>query len=354
MRSLTIVLTPLLLAALLHAQDAPHAPPTEAAPPAPAAEKPRDRPTKRLAFGPTPEGWRARPLVPGEKALARDYDLPPAEGDAEGARVNLMYYPHDLATVRERLSHRWKQADGSAFPLEAHELEKVGAAGVTLVTIGPGTYSPKTGAPREGFVLVAGHVDAEGGAWSAWLFGPAKTVEQHRSAYRAWLGGLRVVGLDGGSLDGKARDAEAEVRFVHGAPPHGTPGPWALCAWRIGVDALARLGAARERAWELDVVLRAPREVRYACMLDGLLAATGASPGKLGLRLEPVEGEAALQALVTHRPSGRTLTYTLPAAVRDAIREVDYADFPAAAAWLEARGPEELFECAETKVAPGK
>src|SRR5258706_14206880 len=71
--------------------------------------------------------------------------------------------------------------------------------------------------------------------------------------------------------DGTAAMA-SQVRFVHGSPPHGYPGPWALAGYRIGANALQRLHTTREGAWDLLGTHRSPREARYTCMTDGLLA----------------------------------------------------------------------------------
>ena len=72
----------------------------------------------------------------------------------------------------------------------------------------------------------------------------------------------------------------ARVKEVHGAA-----GPWAVAGYRIGERALKELGLPRH-SHKLEVVHRCPMQVQYSCMADGLSAATGASPGKLNLRLE--------------------------------------------------------------------
>jgi formylmethanofuran dehydrogenase subunit E len=90
---------------------------------------------------------------------------------------------------------------------------------------------------------------------------------------------------------------------------HGAAGPWAVAGYRIGERALKDLGLPRH-SHDLEVVHRCPLEVQYSCMADGLSAATGASPGKLNLRIEesPVNG---LKTLVRYRERGRSLTFTL-------------------------------------------
>lgn len=139
----------------------------------------------------------------------------------------------------------------------------------------------------------------------------------------------------------EAELAAQEVRRVHGAPAHGVPGPWALAGWRIGKDALERLGASRRQPWALLVTHRSPREVGYTCMLDGLQAATGASPGKMNLLHEAIED--GLETVIVDRRSGRTLTYRLAPEFEARFGDVDHADFPAAAFSLDALPDEAVF-----------
>jgi formylmethanofuran dehydrogenase subunit E len=87
-----------------------------------------------------------------------------------------------------------------------------------------------------------------------------------------------------------ARD-EAEATLNAIAHIHGGAGPWAVAGYRMGESALEMLGLARSSI-DLDVVHFAPRSVQYSCIVDGVAAATGASLGRLNLRLveaTPVE-----------------------------------------------------------------
>lgn len=176
------------------------------------------------------------------------------------------------------------------------------------------------------------------------------TTAQHaRRHARAILGAATTIARPA-PVDSRAARLQAmtaQVRAVHGAPAHGVPGPWALIGFRIGADALRRLGATRDDARELLVTHRAPRAARYACVLDGLQASTGASPGKLNLQLEPVARPEALETVVQHRPSGRRLRYRLEPGFLARFQEVDYADFPAAARDLDALPDQALFSCVE-------
>jgi formylmethanofuran dehydrogenase subunit E len=90
---------------------------------------------------------------------------------------------------------------------------------------------------------------------------------------------------------------------------HGDAGPWAVAGYRIGARALQDLGLSRH-SHDLEVVHFCPLQVQYSCMADGLSAATGASTGKLNLRLEESPADS-LRAIVKHRQRGRSLSFTL-------------------------------------------
>jgi formylmethanofuran dehydrogenase subunit E len=96
----------------------------------------------------------------------------------------------------------------------------------------------------------------------------------------------------------------ARVKEVHGAA-----GPWVVAGYRIGERALKELGLARQ-SHNLDVVHRCPLQVQYSCMADGLMAATGASPGKLNLHLEEATVDG-LKTVVRNRERSRSLVFTL-------------------------------------------
>ena len=320
------------------------------------------KPTRSLAFDAAPADWKARPPEP--RAFFCDYDLAAAEGDPEGARLNVLYYPVDLETYRGRLSHRWLTADGKPHTRETRHSSELEANGVKLYAEDlSGIYSPKEGAPKPGYRLLAVLIDAPGGSWTAWLFGPEKSVEKHRERYLAWVKSVRVLELkvveaqpgETKAVEGKAAepkpvdtDATRDVRFVHGAPAHGVPGPWAMAGYRIGKNALERLGITRERSWEIVVTHRCPSKVQYTCMLDGLLAATGASPGKMNLVHETAADEDSLETVVVHTPTNRQLVYRLKKELRDKIRPIDYAEFPAAEKMLESLKDDEIFEVVES------
>jgi formylmethanofuran dehydrogenase subunit E len=115
-----------------------------------------------------------------------------------------------------------------------------------------------------------------------------------------------------GVLAGSVRagdDAAVAERLARVREIHGAAGPWAVAGYRMGERALKELGLPRHAA-SLRVVHRCPARVQYSCVADGLQAATGASPGKLNLRVEEATAEA-MRTMIRDEESGRTLTFTL-------------------------------------------
>jgi len=96
-------------------------------------------------------------------------------------------------------------------------------------------------------------------------------------------------------------EALAQVAAIHGGA-----GPWAVLGWRMGSFALASLGLSKHD-FAIEVVHAAPAEVQYSCIADGAAAATGASLGKLNLRL--VEARAdGVRTVFRDKTSGRSIT----------------------------------------------
>lgn len=93
---------------------------------------------------------------------------------------------------------------------------------------------------------------------------------------------------------GAAHADDVELKLDAVAAVHGDAGAWAVAGWRMGEAALKKLGLERG-AFALNVEHQSPREVRYACIADGVQAATGASVGRLQLWFT----EAKVDKLVT-------------------------------------------------------
>ena len=122
------------------------------------------------------------------------------------------------------------------------------------------------------------------------------------------------------------------------ADVHGAAGPFAMAGYRIGEDALARLGA-RRGSFSIRVRHVSPDEMQYSCVADGLQAATGASPGKMSLSRETGDsvvtevslGDRTLRYRLTKSFYSKYLEVPRPQ-LRAAAREV--ATLPAAAVFV--------------------
>jgi formylmethanofuran dehydrogenase subunit E len=128
---------------------------------------------------------------------------------------------------------------------------------------------------------------------------------------------------------------------------HGASGPWAVAGYRIGERALKELGLSRQ-SHDLDVVHRCPAEVQYSCVADGVQAATGASPGKLNLRIEPASREN-LRTVIRDKKSGRTLTFTLKPEFARSITDQPLDRLGAEGRRVAALADDVIFQVVESK-----
>jgi formylmethanofuran dehydrogenase subunit E len=87
-----------------------------------------------------------------------------------------------------------------------------------------------------------------------------------------------------GELGAKLPPEERELHEITAI--HGGAGPWAVAGYRMGKFALQYLELPHG-SFDLEVIHHTPQEVQYSCMADGAAAATGASLGKLNLKLTP-------------------------------------------------------------------
>jgi formylmethanofuran dehydrogenase subunit E len=96
---------------------------------------------------------------------------------------------------------------------------------------------------------------------------------------------------------------------------HGGAGPWAVVGYRMGMRALQELGlmsptphTSRNR-FLVEVIHESPAEIPFVCIVDGLHAATGASLGKLNLKLVEVESLEKMRSVVIHRETGKRVEF---------------------------------------------
>lgn len=90
---------------------------------------------------------------------------------------------------------------------------------------------------------------------------------------------------------------------------HGHVGPWAVVGYRMGQRGLEMLRLPRHSK-SLLVVHHTPLEFKFTCAADGLMAVTGATPGKMNIRLEECP-LSELRSVVTDRSTGRVLTFRI-------------------------------------------
>jgi len=95
-----------------------------------------------------------------------------------------------------------------------------------------------------------------------------------------------------------------KIAFVHGGA-----GPFAVAGYRIGERALKEFNLPRG-SFSLEVIHKTPSEVQWSCIADGAQAATGASVGKLNLRIE-VATKDSVETVIRDKKSGRVLIFRL-------------------------------------------
>lgn len=126
---------------------------------------------------------------------------------------------------------------------------------------------------------------------------PAVAAPQAASAPDA----SRAVGASGAPSVDSPDEALARVAVIHGGA-----GPWVVAGYRMGEYALGRLGLQRQ-SFDLEVVHHTPQEVQFSCIADGAAAATGASVGKLNLRLLDAT-EANVATTYRRKSTGQSIT----------------------------------------------
>lgn len=136
-----------------------------------------------------------------------------------------------------------------------------------------------------------------------------------------------------------ADDGERAARET--AAIHGAAGPFAVAGYRIGARAMRELGALKG-GFGVDVLHEAPAEVQWSCVVDGLQAATGASLGKLNLRLTTAPADR-VRSVVTDRESGARLVFRLKDSFLKRFFNVPVPDLEAAGREALKLSDDEIF-----------
>lgn len=113
-----------------------------------------------------------------------------------------------------------------------------------------------------------------------------------------------------------------------GETVHGGFGAFIPLGIRIGQDALKRLGAGVR---EVNVVYFDGEKTPCACVADGVLISTSASPGQGTLRVATEKAAPGLLGVVviSHRKTGRSVRYQIPMSIMPSIAEWNKALDPA-------------------------
>jgi formylmethanofuran dehydrogenase subunit E len=132
-------------------------------------------------------------------------------------------------------------------------------------------------------------------------------------------------------------DALARVTFIHGGA-----GPWAVAGYRMGEYALTKLGLQRQ-SFDLEVVHHTPQEVQFSCIADGAAAATGASAGKLNLRIVDAT-ETDVATTYRNKSTGQAITLRPSRSFAARFRDVPREQLAAAGREVLALPDADVFE----------
>ncbi len=131
---------------------------------------------------------------------------------------------------------------------------------------------------------------------------------------------------------------------------HGGSGPWAVAGYRMGQHALKTLGLPRQ-SFDLDIAHRGPLQPQFACVADGASASTGASIGKVNLRLEEAS-EADLVTVYKRKSTGKTLALRPTAAFKQRFLNVPREGLRQAGEQVLSLRDDEIFEAVPQAEAP--
>ena len=134
------------------------------------------------------------------------------------------------------------------------------------------------------------------------------------------LGSLCWIGWATPGFANPVDEWAAENWVELGTQVHGGFGSYIALGIRIGLDAKARLGAESR---ELDITSYSAATAPCPCVVDGMMIATGATPGQNSLRVAetPSPPETFGIVEVQHKTTGDTVRYLIPASARERLDE---------------------------------
>ncbi len=136
--------------------------------------------------------------------------------------------------------------------------------------------------------------------------------------------------------------ALAEISIVH-----GNAEPFAAAGYRIGERALKEFKLERG-SFLFEVVHNTPEEVQWSCIADGVQAATGASEGKLNLKVN-VTKPGDVFTSIRDRRDGKTLVFRLKPEFVAEYSNVSRDKFDSAGAEVLALPDERIFTMASAQ-----
>ena len=131
---------------------------------------------------------------------------------------------------------------------------------------------------------------------------------------------------------------------------HGAAGVFAVAGYRMGERALKELGLPRG-SFAIEVVHHTPAEVQWSCIADGLQAATGASAGKLNLKLASAPADG-VETVVTNRQTGQQLVFRMQPEFIKKFLNLPYDKQPAAGREVAELPESKIFSSVTRKVVP--
>jgi formylmethanofuran dehydrogenase subunit E len=179
-----------------------------------------------------------------------------------------------------------------------------------------------------------------------------------RSVRRAGVVTCLVLGI--GAIALAANHAMAQTSATGPAPStanvtaiagisliHGNAEPFAAAGYRIGERALKEFKLERG-SFLLEVVHNTPEEVQWSCIADGVQAATGASEGKLNLKVN-VTKPGDVFTSIRDRRDGKTLVFRLKPEFVAEYSNISRDKFDSAGAEVLALPDERIFSMASTQ-----
>ncbi|MGB4115092.1 MAG: FmdE family protein [Polaromonas sp.] len=133
---------------------------------------------------------------------------------------------------------------------------------------------------------------------------------------------LLVFSAQAHDISAKDTDRSPDEWIALGETVHGGFGSHIALGIRIGQDALHRLNAKRR---EVDVSVTEGKNAPCACVADGLVVATSASPGQKTLTVNAKSQDAAYLAVieVKNRATGATATYRVPSSMIETLAKMN-------------------------------